>query len=47
MKKNNANVMNKVKKWVIRLFTGSVCRWIVENMPLIQLVIDIIMNFII
>ena len=36
-----------VKNWVLRLFTSSVCRWIVENMPLIQLVIDIIMNFII
>jgi hypothetical protein len=47
MKKNNANVMNKVKKWVIRLFTGSVCRWIMENTQLIQSVIDIIMNFII
>lgn len=47
MKKNNANVMNKVKKWVLRLFTSSVFRWIMENTQFIQFVIDMVMNFII
>jgi len=47
MKKIKVYAINRVKKWVLRLFTSSVCRWIMENKLLIQFVVDIIMNFII
>lgn len=47
MNKNKVNVINRVKKWVLRLFTSSVFRWIMENTQFIQFVIDMVMNFII
>lgn len=45
MGKSRVNATDRVKKWSIRLFTGSVCRWIMENMQLIQLVVDLVSNF--
>ena len=47
MKKIKVYAINRVKKWVLRLFTSPVFRWIMENTQFIQFVIDMVMNFIV